>query len=137
MLNRMRQPFNINAMAQAAGVAALGDDAHVGRTRRMVARGHDYFRKALDLIGLPYLPGEANFMLVRVGDGRGVFEALLRRGVIVRPVDTYGLPEYVRVTIGMPAENKRFIVTLAAVLGRSGTLKRVRTRPLRFGEEPT
>lgn len=116
LLNRVRQPFNVNAMALAAGVAALDDDAHVERTRRMVREGIRQMQSDVERLGLSYVPTAANFMLVKVGRGREVFESLLRRGVIVRPMDGYALPEYVRVTVGTFEENARFVAALRAVL---------------------
>ncbi len=115
LLNRVRQPFNVNAMAQAAALAALEDDAHIARTRALVEEGLDQVSQALAGMGIDYVPSSANFLLVKVGNGRGYFDALLRRGVIVRPVDGYGLPEYIRVSIGTRAENERFLDALALV----------------------
>lgn len=125
LLNRVRQPFNVNAMAQAAAIAALGDDDHVARTRRLVADGLVFLERAFKDLGLAVVPACVNFMLVRVGDGRGVFQALMRQGVIVRPMDGYGLPEYVRVTVGTGAENERLVRSLERVLvpGPGGTLR--------------
>jgi len=112
-LNRVRQPFNVNAIAQAAALAALEDREHVERTRRMVANGLRQLERGFQQLGLEYVPSVANFILVRVGAGRQVFQQLLSRGVIVRPMDAYGLPEYVRVTVGTRAENRRFLRALA------------------------
>jgi len=117
LLQRVRQPFNTTAMAQAAALAALDDAAHVRRTRRVVQSGLRCLAAGCRRLGLEYVPAVANFMLVKVGDGRRVFEALCRRGVIVRPMDGYGLPQYVRVTVGTPRENRRFLAALAQVLG--------------------
>jgi histidinol-phosphate aminotransferase len=116
LLNRVRQPFNVNAMAQAAALAALDDEAHVNRTRAVVRTGSDSLMRELDNMGIPFVPSVANFMLVEVGEGRRIFEALLRQGVIVRPMDGYGLPRYIRVTIGTRDENERFIRALSAVM---------------------
>lgn len=116
LLNRVRQPFNVSAMAQAAAVAALADTEHVARTRRLVADGLAHLQAAFGELGLAYVPACANFVLVDVGAGRDVFEALLRRGVIVRPMDAYGLPRHVRVTVGTAAENARFLEALRGVL---------------------
>ncbi|HMP76526.1 MAG TPA: histidinol-phosphate transaminase [Kiritimatiellia bacterium] len=118
LLNRVRQPFNVNAMAQAAALAALGDEAHIARTRAMVEEGLDQLSQGLAAMGVEYVPSAANFLLVKVGKGRGYFEALLRQRVIVRPVDGYGLPEYIRVTVGTREENQRFLEALAAVQER-------------------
>ncbi len=116
LLNRARQPFNVNYMAQAAAVAALRDQAHVENTRRMVREGLEQLALALDRAGIGYVPSCVNFLLVEVGNGRDVFEALQRAHVIVRPMDGYGLPEYVRVTVGTREENARFLEALTDVL---------------------
>ncbi|HMO52200.1 MAG TPA: histidinol-phosphate transaminase [Kiritimatiellia bacterium] len=116
LLHRVRQPFNINAMAQAAALAALSDDAFVAQTRELIAEGLRRVGEALDGMGLSYVPSVANFLLVKVGNGRRVFEALQQRRIIVRPVDVYDLPEYVRVTIGTPEENEHLIAALAEVM---------------------
>lgn len=116
LLNRVRQPFNVNAMAQAAALAALEDDDHVVQTRAMVEEGLNQLAQAFADMGLPYVPSAANFLLVKVGRGQELFQALLRKRVIVRPVDTYGLPDYVRVTVGTHAENKRLVDALAEAL---------------------
>jgi len=120
LLNRVRQPFNVSAMAQVAALAALADDAHVERTRRLVADGLAQLVAAFERLGLESVPASANFVLVRVGNGRGVFQALMRRGVIVRPMDAYGLPAYVRITVGTDAENARCVAELEAVLAAGG-----------------
>lgn len=133
LLERARQPFNANAMAQAAALAALEDDAFLERTRRMVARGLKRLQEEFGRMGLPYVPASANFVLVDVSRiaealpappggttaeaGRRVFEALLRKGVIVRPVDCYGLPRYLRITVGTRAENETCIRALRELMG--------------------
>ena len=116
LLDRVRQPFNVNAMVQAAALAALDDESHVERTRMMVARGTSYFQRQFKAMGLAYVPASANFILVEVGKGREVFEALQREGMIVRPMDGYGLPTYVRITVGRPSENRKCIEALKRVL---------------------
>jgi histidinol-phosphate aminotransferase len=116
LLNKTRQPFNVNAMALAAAEAALADDAFVERTRRMVRAGLKYLEREFGRMGLPCVPSVANFMLVKVGKGRDVCARMERAGVIVRPVDGYGLPEYVRVTVGTPAENRRCVRALETCL---------------------
>jgi histidinol-phosphate aminotransferase len=117
VLNRVRQPFNVNSLAQIAAIAALGDDEHVRRSREANRAGMDRLEKGFAALGLDFVPSQANFVLVRVGDGAAVTEALLRRGVIVRPVGGYGFPEHVRVTVGTAAENERFLAALAEVVG--------------------
>lgn len=120
LLHRVRQPFNVNAMALAAAQAALDDDEHVLQTRRLVADGLRYLTRALDEMGVGYIPSVANFMLVKVGQGRKMFTALQRKKVIVRPMDGYGLPDYVRVTVGLKSENEHFIHALQAVRKEGG-----------------
>lgn len=120
LIQRVRQPFNVNAMALAAAEAALDDRAFVARTRRMVAAGLRQFEKGFAALGLRYVPSMANFILVEVGRGRELFQALQREGVIVRPMDGYGLPDHVRITVGTVAENRRCLAALAKVLKRRG-----------------
>lgn len=120
LLHRVRQPFNVNAMALEAARAALEDDDYVERTRQMVGEGIEQLEAAFDGMGLEYVPSVANFILVRVGRGREVFDALQRRKVIVRPMDGYGLPDHVRVTVGLKAENELFLRELKAVLAERG-----------------
>lgn len=119
LLHRVRQPFNVNAMGQIAALAALHDDEFVKRTRKMIAEGLEYLVKSFEKMGLSYVPSVTNFILVKVGKGRQVFQGLQRKKVIVRPMDGYGLPEYVRVTVGLQHENERFLHALGAVLKRS------------------
>ncbi|MBI3986682.1 MAG: histidinol-phosphate transaminase [Lentisphaerae bacterium] len=119
LLHRVRQPFNVNAMALAAARAALEDDAFVEKIRRLVARELDFYRRKLTALKLNFIPSVANFLLVEVGEGRRVFEALQRERVIVRPMDGYGLPRHVRITVGTRRENERCIEALAKVLGRA------------------
>lgn len=116
LLHRVRQPFNVNAMAQIAALAALLDDDFVEKTRADVAAGLHQLASAFDRMGLSYIPSVANFMLVKVGQGKQVFHELQKRRVIVRPVDVYRLPEYVRVTVGTREENERLIEALADVM---------------------
>jgi histidinol-phosphate aminotransferase len=116
MLNRVRQPFNVNALAQAAAVAALADVAYVAESRRLNREGIGQLDAGLRKLGIRALPTHGTFVLVDVGDGSRVNEALLRQGVIVRPVGNYGLPRWLRVTVGLPAENERFLAALAVAL---------------------
>ena len=117
LLHKTRQPFNVNAMAQVAALAALEDEAHVENTRQLVKEELVYLGAELERLGFPYVPAVANFMLVEVGRGREVFEKLQKEGVIARPMDGYGLPEYVRATVGTHAENVRLIAALSKVVG--------------------
>jgi histidinol-phosphate aminotransferase len=118
LLERVRQPFNVNALAQAAAVAALADRDYVEESSRQNREGMRQLEEELARLRVPVLRSHGNFLLVRVGDAAAVFDGLLREGVIVRPVAGYGLPEWLRVTIGLPAENARFLAALAKVLGR-------------------
>ena len=114
---RARQPFNINSIAQAGALAALDDHEHLARTRENNRAGLARLESALRRMGIPFVPSHANFVLARVGDGAGIFAAMQRAGVIVRPMGGYGLPEWIRISVGTPAENERCIATLAAVHG--------------------
>lgn len=116
LLDRVRQPFNVNAMALAAATAALQDDEHVERTCEMVQQGIEFLQGEFKRMSLNYVPAVANFILVEVGKGRQVFESMMHEGVIVRPMDGYGLPQYVRVTVGTRRENERCIEALRVVL---------------------
>jgi histidinol-phosphate aminotransferase len=116
LLERVRQPFNVNAIAQAAAVAALDDREF---TRMVVAetrKGLRRLEEGCGALGLEFVPSQSNFLLVRVGDGERVHDALLRRGVIVRPLRLYDLPGWIRVTAGTAAQNERFLAELAAAV---------------------
>jgi histidinol-phosphate aminotransferase len=118
MLNRVRQPFNVNALAQAAAIAALADTAYVEESRALNRAGMGELESGVRALGLRFISSHGNFLLVHVGDAGGVYQHLLQRGVIVRPVANYGLPEFLRVTVGLPAENRRFLDALASALTR-------------------
>jgi histidinol-phosphate aminotransferase len=118
MLNRVRQPFNVNALAQAAAVAALADTDYVDESRALNRRGMTQLAAGLDALDVEHLASHGNFVLARVGDASAVFGALLKKGVIVRPVANYGLPEWLRITVGMPEENARFLAALRDTLVR-------------------
>ncbi len=112
LLQRVRQPFNVNAIAQAGALAALGDAAHIRKTKALTRRGLAYFYKEFKRLKLECVPSCANFLLVNAGDGDGVFRGLQRRGVIVRPMRGYKMPAWIRVTVGLPEENRKFIAAL-------------------------
>lgn len=117
VLNRVRPPFNVNLPAQAAAAAALDDDTFLAETLRVVHAGVDYLQRALTDLGLACQPTQSNFLMFRVpGEGRHFFEELLDRGVIVRPLNSYGFPDWIRVTVGLPEENRLFIEALRQVL---------------------
>jgi histidinol-phosphate aminotransferase len=116
LLNKVRQPFNVNAMAQAAAIAALDDVTHLVETREMVEEGLAFFEHELPKLGIKTVPSGANFILVKTGNGRKVFEELQKRKVIVRPMDPYGLPDHIRITIGTPEQNKKVLEALKEVM---------------------
>lgn len=117
LLNRVRQPFNVNSVAQAAAVAALADTGHVRLSVEINAEGMALLTAGCAELGLGYIPSVGNFLAVDLGRPAGpVNEALLRAGCIVRPVANYGLPNHLRVSVGLPAENARFLAALARVL---------------------
>ena len=115
-LEKIRQPFNINLPAQTAALAALDDDEHVRKTRSNNFGGLDFYQRAFREMGLEYVPSAANFVLVRVKEGQRVFEALQQQGVITRPMGGYGLPEWIRISVGTPEQNSRCLAVLKAVL---------------------
>lgn len=120
LMNRVRQPFNVNSLAQAAAIAALNDSAFLERGARNNAAGYQQFVEAFEQMGLEYVPSYGNFVLVKVGKdlaaGARVNLALLKQGVIVRPVGNYGLPEWLRISIGLPRENAILIAALQKAL---------------------
>ena len=115
-MDRVRQPFNINLLAQAAALGALEDDEHLRASIANNIEGYEYLLGELKELDLESIPTEANFLMIKVGDGKGVYTELLKAGVIVRPMASYGLGEYIRVTIGLPEENTRFIMALKRVV---------------------
>jgi len=119
LLNRVRQPFNANSLAQAAAVAALGDENYLQQARETNAAGMKQLIAGFDKLNLKYIPSKGNFITVSVHrNAAEVFDDLLYEGVIVRPVANYGLPQHLRVSIGLPHENQRFLEALSKVLGR-------------------
>jgi histidinol-phosphate aminotransferase len=117
-LEKLRQPFNVNSIAQAGALAAVDDAGHVQRTRENNALGLSFYTNEFLHFGLEFIPSAANFVLVRVGDGQHVFEQMQKLGVIVRPMSGYQLPEWIRISIGTPDENERCCDTLRKVLGK-------------------
>jgi histidinol-phosphate aminotransferase len=115
---KVRQPFNINAIAQAGALAALDDDEHFHRTRANNAAGLKLYVEAFVQLGLEYVPSAGNFILVKVGDGQKTFVELQKLGVIARPMGGYQLPEWIRISVGTPAENQRCLQSLRKVLGK-------------------
>lgn len=118
-LNRVREPFNVNAAAQAAAAAALEDSDHLARSRALTERGRRQLAAGFERMGLKAVPTEANFCFVDLKtDSRRIFEALLRRGVIVRSGDIFGYPTHIRVTCGTEEQNHRFLAALEEVLAK-------------------
>jgi histidinol-phosphate aminotransferase len=116
LMNRVRQPFNVSSIAQAAAVAALADQDFVHKSRALNAQGMQALTTDFKRRGLSWIPSYANFVSFKVPKTAEVFQRLLRHGVIVRPIAGYGMPEYLRVTVGTGAENARFLAALDAVL---------------------
>jgi histidinol-phosphate aminotransferase len=116
MLNRVRQPFNVSSVAQAAALAALGDRAHLQRSVELNARGMQQICAGLNRLGLTYIPSFGNFVSFRIGGATAMYQRLLKRGIIVRPVANYGMPDYLRVSIGLETENDKFLSALASAM---------------------
>ena len=116
ILQKTRQPFNANGIAQAGALASLGDHAHQERTRAVTDEGREFLQRRFAEMGVEFVPSHANFVLAQVGDGKAVFEALLKEGVIVRAMGGYKLPAWIRVSIGTMAESRRFIDALERIL---------------------
>jgi histidinol-phosphate aminotransferase len=116
VLQRTRQPFNVNALAQAAAMAALEDDAFVAHSRATNRAGLAQLATGCERFGIETVPSEGNFLITRVGDGVAAFQAMQRNGVIVRPLKPYGMPEWVRITVGTTEQNERVLAELAAWL---------------------
>jgi histidinol-phosphate aminotransferase len=116
LLQKTRQPFNVNSIAQAGALAGLQDDAHQTKTRKLNKQGRDFLEKGFRKRNLEYVPSVANFVLVKVGKGKEIFQKLLRRGMIVRAMDEYKLPEWIRVSVGTAEQNRRFFEELDQVL---------------------
>jgi len=118
VIHRIRAPFNAGSLAQAGATAALDDDSFLKKTLAQIHTGLTYLYDALDRRGIEYHPTEANFFLIRVQDAEVVFHALLREGVIVRSMRSYGYADCIRVNVGLDEENRRFIDALDRVLGK-------------------
>jgi histidinol-phosphate aminotransferase len=117
VLQKTRQPFNANGIAQEGALAGLKDDEHQQKTRELTWAGRDYLQKEFAAMGLEFVPSFANFVLVKVGDGNGLFKKLLKTGIIVRDMTSYKLPEWIRVSVGTMPQNERFIAELKKLLG--------------------
>lgn len=116
VLHKTRQPFNVNSIAQVGALAALEDEAHLRKTKRVVDEGRAYLQQQFTEMQVSFVPSVANFLMVNVGDGAAVFQELLTRKIIVRPLKGYGLPEWVRISVGTMEENKKLLAALREVL---------------------
>jgi len=120
LMNRIRQPFNVNSLAQVAALAALDDEAHILECVRMIEAGRHFLYDEFKRIGLQYVPSRANFILVDVGrNAADIYQKLLHQGVIVRPMTPFGLETAFRITVGTPEENRKLVKALRAVLGKT------------------
>lgn len=116
LLNKVRQPFNVTSLAQVAVSAGMDDIDHVNNTLRVNREGMDFLEREFKRLGVGFVPSQANFMLADVGDGRAVYDKLLHLGIIVRPMHGYGFPRHVRISVGLPEENRRLIEALEKAL---------------------
>jgi histidinol-phosphate aminotransferase len=117
MMNRVRQPFNVNSVAQAAAVAALKDTDFLRQTFELNLRGMKRVVDGLTKMGLEHIPSHGNFVSFKIGDAERIYRQLLELGVIVRPIANYAMPDYLRVTIGKESENEKFLSALQQALG--------------------
>jgi histidinol-phosphate aminotransferase len=118
LFNRVRQPFNVNQLAQVAAAAALNDNEFIQASFDVNTRGMTQLTDAFKKMGLEFIPSFGNFVCVKVGDAGPIFQKLLKQGVIVRPVASYGMPEYLRISIGTESQNARFLDALVAAIAR-------------------
>lgn len=117
MMNRVRQPFNVNSVAQAAAVAALEDRDFVRKTHELNLRGMAQITDGLVKLGLEYIPSYGNFVAFKIADAMAVYRRLLELGVIVRPIASYDMPDWLRVSIGLETENDKFLSALKQIIG--------------------
>jgi len=116
VLQKTRQPFNANGIAQVGALAGLHDEEHQNKTRMLTIEGRNFLQKEFASLGLEFVPSHANFVLVKVGDGNAIFKKLLARGIIVRAMASYKLPEWIRVSVGTMEQNRRFLSALRELL---------------------
>ena len=118
-MNRVREPFNVNSLAQQAALSALDDTEHVKNTRQINLAGMDYMQRSLSELGIRHYKSFTNFILIDLGyDPMPIYNSLLQKGVIVRPLNGYGLNTHLRVSIGVDEDNKRFIGALTESISR-------------------
>jgi histidinol-phosphate aminotransferase len=117
LMNRVRQPFNVNSIALKTAVAALDDREHIEKSIKVNTRGMQQLTQGFDSMGLHYIPSKGNFVCVDLQQsGMDIYNLLLKQGVIVRPIDNYGMPNHLRITVGLEEENAKFISVLAKIL---------------------
>lgn len=117
--NRMRKPFNVSSVAQVAGIAAMDDHDFIRRTQEVTWSGIDFFYKELAALGIPFIPSQGNFILFETPVlGKEIFAEMLKQGVILRPVDNYGLPYYLRMSVGLETENQKAIASLKKIINK-------------------
>jgi histidinol-phosphate aminotransferase len=120
-LNRVRQPFNVNSLALAGALGALEDDSFYQRTRRLIWRGRKRLEEELERLGLRVVPSQTNFILIEVPlEAQSLYETMLRQGVIIRSMKSFGLDRFIRVNVGLPSENTRFLRALRLSLKKTG-----------------
>jgi histidinol-phosphate aminotransferase len=128
-INRVRQPFNVNSLALAGALGALNDQVFYENTRTLIRKGKKDLERGLERLGLFYVPSQTNFILIRVPQqAQAVYEAMLRKGVIIRSMRSYDLGDYIRVNVGLPEENHRFLQALKQVLGEKVSRKGLRSK---------
>jgi histidinol-phosphate aminotransferase len=115
VLHKTRQPFNVNSIAQAGAIQALNDEAHLCETKRVIDEGRSYLQERFVEMQIPFVPAAANFLMVNVGAGCAVFQKLLQRKIIVRPLKGYGLPEWIRISVGTTEQNRQLIAALREI----------------------
>jgi histidinol-phosphate aminotransferase len=116
VLHKTRQPFNVNSIAHAGAIAALDDEPHLIETKRVIDEGRAFLQEQLAEMQVSFVPAVANFLMVNVRDGCAVFQKLLQRKIIVRPLKGYGLPEWVRISVGTMDENRQLIAALRDIM---------------------
>jgi histidinol-phosphate aminotransferase len=115
VLQKTRQPFNVNGIGQVGALAALTDIGHQRETKRVIDGGRDYLQKQFQGLKLEFIPAHANFIMLNVGVGKAIFQKLLAKKIIVRPLKNYGLPEWLRVSVGTMEENEKLIAALTEI----------------------
>jgi histidinol-phosphate aminotransferase len=119
VMNRVRQPFNVNHLAMVAACAALDDAEFIEKSRAVNAAGLEQLAAGFERLGLEYIPSFGNFITVRVGNAARAYQSMLEEGVIVRPIAGYGMPEHLRVTVGKPEQNERFLAALGRAVAKA------------------